>query len=306
LSIRGLDAFDHAPGRSFLPQGVLAARVSFIMPLIAPGGGTPLAACLAGTVPSGLNSCSLERSHGSAHADCAPRHSLCEDSAISDKLRVLLTEDDPHVVKQVREALRRQGHSVDVAGDGPSGLELASTQGYDAVVLDIGLPGFDGLEVLRRLRAGGNRVPVLVLTGQDDESEVVRALEDGADDYLTKPASLLELTARLQALHRRATIVPTSTLKVHDLELDTVRGVVRRAGRKVPLTETERDLLGVLMTSAGRVVTHQALLEAVWGIDFDPGTNVLPVHISRLRSKLESRGERRLIHTVREVGYELS
>jgi len=154
--------------------------------------------------------------------------------------------------------------------------------------------------------AGGNRVPVLVLTGQDDESEVVRALEDGADDYLTKPASLLELTARLQALHRRATIVPTSTLKVHDLELDTVRGVVRRAGRKVPLTETERDLLGVLMTSAGRVVTHQALLEAVWGIDFDPGTNVLPVHISRLRSKLESRGERRLIHTVREVGYELS
>jgi len=231
---------------------------------------------------------------------------LCEDSAISDKLRVLLTEDDPHVVKQVREALRRQGHSVDVAGDGPSGLELASTQGYDAVVLDIGLPGFDGLEVLRRLRAGGNRVPVLVLTGQDDESEVVRALEDGADDYLTKPASLLELTARLQALHRRATIVPTSTLKVHDLELDTVRGVVRRAGRKVPLTETERDLLGVLMASAGRVVTHQALLEAVWGIDFDPGTNVLPVHISRLRSKLESRGERRLIHTVREVGYELS
>jgi len=234
-----------------------------------------------------------------------PDSSVCLDAMTPPNLHVLLVEDDPQIVSQLEKALEQQGIEVDVARDGPSGFEAVSGTAYDVVVLDIGLPGYDGIEVLRRIRARGQMVPVLILTAQDDESDVVLGLQEGADDYMIKPASVVELIARLHAVHRRAGNAAEKTLRVADVELDTVRGVATRAGRRLRLTPTERDLLGVLMTSAPEVVAYRDILLAVWGIDFDTGTNVLPVHISRLRTKLEAGGQSRMVHTVRELGYRL-
>lgn len=220
-----------------------------------------------------------------------------------ERLKVLLVEDDPELATMLKEALERREVVVEMAVDGPSGFGLASSPGFDVVILDIELPGYDGLEVLRRLREGGSKIPVIMLTAWDEEKDVIRGLDLGADDYLRKPASVSELLARIHSVHRRMTIHSERALRALDVELDGVRGVAFRGGREIRLTSTECDLLRVLMSSPGTVIPREALLKEVWGVDFEPGTNMVAVYVHRLRAKLEREGERPVIHTLRGEGY---
>lgn len=223
-------------------------------------------------------------------------------------MRVLLVEDDPHTAAFVAKGLREDGHTVEHAGDGREGLFLATTESFDAVVLDRMLPALDGLVLLQTLRGAGNRTPVLLLTALGEVDHRVEGLRAGADDYLVKPFAYSELSARLDGIVRRvrdaATREPTR-LQVGDLELDLLSRDARRAGRRIELQPREFRLLEHLMRQAGRVVTRTMLLEAVWDYHFDPQTNVIDVHISRLRQKIDHGFERPLLHTVRGAGYRL-
>jgi two-component system, OmpR family, response regulator MprA len=192
---------------------------------------------------------------------------------------------------------------VDVAGDGLRGLEKGQSQPFDAIVLDIMLPGLDGVSVARRLRTGGVRSPILMLTARDSARDIVRGLDVGADDYLTKPFSFEVLAARLRVIARRIAGESGSILQVSDLTLDTQTHEVHRGGRQIVLTRTEFVLLDHLMRRAGRVVSRDDLIEAVWGIDRDVESNTLDVFIFQLRGKLEAGGGGRLIQTVRGFGY---
>jgi two-component system OmpR family response regulator len=219
------------------------------------------------------------------------------------KLRVLLVEDDRGLAGVLQKALGARDVRVDLAVDGPSGLQRASSQVYDVVILDVRLPGFDGLEVLKRLRGEGSTVPVIVLTAWGEEEDVVQGLYLGADDYLRKPVGVSELLARIHNVHRRVLIHSERGLKVGDVELDSVRGTAVRSGRTIRLTPTESDLLRVLMSSQGVVLSRGTLLNTVWGMEFEPGTNLVAVYVHRLRTKLEKGGEVRIIHTVPGQGY---
>jgi two-component system response regulator MprA len=192
---------------------------------------------------------------------------------------------------------------VDVAGDGLKGLEKGQRLPFDAIVLDIMLPGLDGISVARRLRAGGVRAPILMLTARDSVPDIVRGLDVGADDYLTKPFSFQVLAARLRVIERRIQEEPGEILQVADLTLDTQTHEVQRAGRPILLSRTEFIILDHLMRRAGRVASRDDLIEAVWGMDRDVERNTLDVFIFQLRSKLEAGGAARLIHTVRGFGY---
>ena len=203
----------------------------------------------------------------------------------------------------LRRGLSTEGHTVEVAEDGLKGLEKGQSTAFDAIVLDIMLPGLDGLSVARRLRSGGVRVPILMLTARDSVPDIVRGLDVGADDYLTKPFSFEVLAARLRVIARRTSSQSGSILQVADLTLDTQRHEVHRGGRPITLTRTEFVLLERLMRRAGRVVSRNDLIEAVWGIDRDVESNTLDVFIFQLRSKLELGGAGRLIQTVRGFGY---
>jgi len=225
---------------------------------------------------------------------------------VSEPLRILLVEDDPTISDLVREGFADEPMTLELAADGPTGLERASSAPFDVVLLDIELPGYDGLELLRRLRASGSDVPVIILTGRGDEADIVRGLSAGADDYVAKPFSGLELVARIQAVHRRAMMASGRALRFGDVELDVVRGRATRAGHRIPLTPTEFELLRVLMTTPGVPVSRQDLLARVWDITFDPGTNLVDVHISRLRSKLEADGAPRIVHSVRGEGFRVA
>jgi two-component system response regulator MprA len=219
-------------------------------------------------------------------------------------MRIPIVEDDRKMASLIRRALEESGHSVRVVYNGLSGLEVARTRAPDAVVLDIMLPGIDGFDFTRRLRREGVAVPILMLTGRDAVSDIVKGLNAGADDYLTKPFSLKILIARLDALLRRASATPMNRLHIADLVLDFESHEVRRSSIKINLTRTEFDILALLMRRTGRVVTRSALIEAVWGeSDRQIENNTLDAFMRLLRKKLEITPSKRLIHTVRGIGY---
>ena len=227
-----------------------------------------------------------------------------------DDMLVLVVEDDPAVRASLQRSLAFEGYDVVVATDGAAGLEAISTHRPDAVLLDLGLPRLDGLEVCRRLRASGDVTPVLMLTAREGTRDRVSGLDAGADDYLPKPFALEELLARLRALLRRAGAAAAGpataeVFEVEDLRLDTSAREVERAGREVVLTRTEFDLLEMFMRHPRQVLTRAQILQQVWGFDFDPGSNTLEVYVGYLRRKLEDGGSPRLLQTVRGVGYVL-
>jgi two-component system OmpR family response regulator len=223
-------------------------------------------------------------------------------------MRVLLVEDDPHTAAFIGKGLREDGHVVDHAENGKQGLFLATTENYDAIVLDRMLPGLDGLVVLETLRGAGNRTPLVLLTALGEVDHRVEGLRAGADDYLVKPFAYSELSARLDSIVRRGRAgderEPTR-LRVGELELDLLSREARRGDRRIELQPREFRLLEYLMRQAERVVTRTMLLEAVWDYHFDPQTNVIDVHISRLRQKIDHGFARPLLHTVRGAGYRL-
>lgn len=221
-------------------------------------------------------------------------------------MKVLVVDDEPAVRTSVRRGLILAGYDVEMAADGDEALAAFSGAPPDAVILDVLMPGTDGLEVCRRLRAVGDRTPVLMLTARDGVSDRVTGLDAGADDYLVKPFALEELLARLRALLRRA--VPNgddTLLRYDDLELDTEAFTATRGERRIELTRTEFALLELLMRNPRRVLTRAVIHERIWGYDFGPGSNALGVYVGYLRRKLEAGGEPRLIQTVRGVGYVL-
>ena len=220
-------------------------------------------------------------------------------------MNVLLVEDDPSVRGAVERALRHAGHAPTVATDGLRALEQATATPFDAVILDLGLPGLDGLEVCRRLRAQGDTVPVLMLTARAAVAERVSGLDAGADDYLVKPFALDELLARLRALERRAPAngQARGELRFLDLVIDRDAMTCRRGAREIPLSRTEYQLLELLTANQGKVLSRDVIFDKVWGYDFGPESNSLDVYIGYLRRKLEAGGESRIIHTVRGVGY---
>jgi two-component system OmpR family response regulator len=223
-------------------------------------------------------------------------------------VRILVIEDDKDVASFIKSGLAQAGCNVDHAANGRDGLFLATTESYDALVVDRMLPGVDGLTVIRTLRASANTTPVLILSALGEVDDRVKGLKAGGDDYLVKPFAFSELLARLEALARRARSgaeTQSTTLKVADLEMDLLRREVRRAGKPIDLQPREFQLLEFLLRNAGQVVTRTMLLEGVWDYHFDPQTNVIDVHISRLRSKIDKGFDRPLLHTVRGAGYRL-
>ncbi|HEU4453715.1 MAG TPA: response regulator transcription factor [Longimicrobium sp.] len=217
-------------------------------------------------------------------------------------MRILIVEDNPRIASFLQKGLREEGYVVETAADGDAGFQKATTQGFDAAVVDVMIPGRSGLEMVRDLRAAGVVLPVLLLTARDRIEDKVEGLDSGADDYLTKPFEFSELTARLRALLRRSSAGAPAILKVGDLEMDPATREVRRAGDPVELTPKEFSLLEFLLRNTDRPLSRATLMEHVWGIRFDPGTNIVDVCINSLRNKLQDR-DRELIQTVRGVGY---
>lgn len=220
----------------------------------------------------------------------------------------LLVEDDERVRRFVIRGLESEGYRVSTAADGPQGLELACQEAFDVLILDLMLPGLSGKELCQRLRAAGVQVPILMLTALDTLEDKVEGLRSGADDYLTKPFDFEELLARIEALVRRAKGTlphPASMLRAGDVTLDREAHVVRRAGKPVELTSTEFQLLDLLMSNDGKVLSRTRILLKVWNYESDPLTNVVDVYIRRLRTKLGWDAERGLIRTLRGYGYKL-
>lgn len=218
-------------------------------------------------------------------------------------MKVLVVEDDLTVGRFVKRGLEEQRMNVDLVDDGPQGLERASRGEYDVIVLDLRLPGMNGVEVLRTLRDRGIDTPVLVLTAQDAVDSKVQALRTGADDYVTKPFSFEELLARVEALGRRPREIVSPTFRIGDLSVDTASRQVKRGEDVVDLTPKEYAVLEYLVRNEGRVLSRTLITEYAWGYNFDPGTNVVDVVINRLRKKIGQRDANPLIHTVRGVGY---
>ncbi|MCP5473331.1 MAG: response regulator transcription factor [Rhodanobacteraceae bacterium] len=223
-------------------------------------------------------------------------------------MRVLIVEDDRNTREFIERALRESGYTVDATGNGRDGLFMATTEPFDLLLLDRMLPQVDGLTVLRTLRASKISTPVLILSALGDVDDRVEGLRAGGDDYLIKPFALSELLARVEALLRRPrhdSPAQDTVLKVQDLELDRLKRTVRRGERRIDLQPKEFQLLEYLMRHADQVVTRTMLLEGVWDYHFDPKTNVIDVHVSNLRNKIDRGEDQALIHTVRGVGYRL-
>lgn len=218
-------------------------------------------------------------------------------------MRVLVVEDERKTASFIRKALQAESFAVDVTANGNEALLMANATPFDAIVMDIMLPGRDGLSVLRQLREQKNSTPVLLLSARGQVNERVDGLNAGADDYLPKPFALAELIARVRALGRRANEPVTIQLRVRDLVLDTVTHVARRGERKIELTAREYRLLEFLMRTPGRICGRMAILEKVWDYNFDPGTNLVDVYVKRLREKVDDGFDIKLLHTVRGVGY---
>ena len=222
-------------------------------------------------------------------------------------MKILMVEDDKHTLSYVIKGLLQEGHVVDAASNGLDGLELAQTRAYDVAIIDRMLPGLDGLSLIRALRKGGGNVRVLFLTSLGGIDDRVEGFEAGGDDYLTKPFAFSELLARLNALARRPTASAEITvLRIDDLELDLIKRTVSRAGKQINVQPREFRLLEYMMRNVGRVLTRTMLLERVWDFHFDPKTNVVETHMSRLRTKIDLPFERHLIQTVRGSGYKLN
>jgi len=220
-------------------------------------------------------------------------------------MRVLVVEDEKKTASFIRKALQAEGFAVDVCHNGDEALTMIKAAPFDGIVLDIMLPGRDGLSVLRQMRENGNRAPVLLLSARGEVNERVAGLDAGADDYLPKPFVIAELVARVRALGRRTGETKSTVLRVADLTLDTVTRQAQRGGKVIELTTREFRLLEFLLRSAGRICSRMAIIEKVWDYDFDPGTNVVDVYIMRLREKFDDGFDPKLLHTVRGVGYVL-
>lgn len=220
-------------------------------------------------------------------------------------MKVLVVEDEKKIAAFIRKGLEAQGFTVDVSHHGDEGFTAATTRPYDAIVLDIMLPGRDGLSILRNLRERRMAVPVILLTARGELNERLEGLNLGADDYLTKPFFIEELIARLHVVTRRASGASQSILAVGDLTVNLLTREVTRGERRIELTAREFELLEHLARSPGRVLTRAQICERVWNYDFDPGTNLVEVYIQRLRKKVDGEGEPRLIETIRGVGYRM-
>jgi len=220
-------------------------------------------------------------------------------------MRLLVVEDEKKVSSFIKKGLEEEGYAVDVAFDGKTGLQMAMDRVHDLIVLDIHLPGMDGLSLLHRLRTAKVSTPVLLLTVRANIEDKVLGLDSGADDYLTKPFAFQELVARIRALLRRQTEAELPVLRFADLILDPARRVVLRGGKKIDLTAKEYALLDYFIRNPGRVLTRTMIVEHVWDYNFDSMTNIIDVYVNYLRRKIDSDREHKLIHTVRGVGYVL-
>jgi DNA-binding response OmpR family regulator len=220
-------------------------------------------------------------------------------------MRVLVVEDEKKTASFIRKALQAEGFAVDLCYHGDDALAAAQATPFDGIVLDIMLPGRDGLSVLRQLRERKNHTPVLLLSARGEVNERVEGLDAGADDYLPKPFAVAELVARVRALGRRGTESKSTLLRVGDLTLDTVLHRAERKGKYFDLTAREFRLLEFFMRSSGRICGRMSIIEKVWDYDFDPGTNLVDVYVKRLREKIDDGFEHKLLHTVRGAGYVL-
>lgn len=218
-------------------------------------------------------------------------------------MNLLIVEDEKRMVELLRKGLEEEGHTVVCAADGIEGLEMSRSYDFDMIILDIMMPRLDGYELAKRLRADKVPTPILMLTAKDSVQDIVRGLDLGADDYLTKPFSFNELLARLRAVKRRPLVPQSTTFKVDDLLLDSTTREVSRGGVRLALTRTEYSLLERLMGRAGKVVPRRLLIESVWGFEREIEDNTLDVFVRLLRTKVDGNGQQKLIHTVRGVGY---
>ncbi len=224
----------------------------------------------------------------------------------SRAMRILVVEDERKVAEMVARGLWAARYAVDVAGEGDTGWAMVNTYPYDLVILDLGLPGVGGLELLRRIRRKDARVPVLILTARDATESKVENFEAGADDYLTKPFAFAELLVRVKSLLRRGPVSQGGTVRVADLEIDRLTQQVKRAGRRIELTPKEYGLLEYLATQPGRVFSRTMIVEHVWDESFEGLTNIVDVYVRHLREKVDAPHPVKLIHTLRGVGYSLS
>ena len=220
-------------------------------------------------------------------------------------MNTLLLEDDAVIAAEIASAIAGRGHRLTHVADGTAGLETALAGSFDVIITDRMLPGLDGLQVVQALRSAGRTTPILVLSALESVDERVKGLRAGGDDYLGKPFAIEELLARVESLARRASSASLTVLRVEDLEIDLLQRTATRAGRPIELTAREFRLLEFLARHTGQVVTRTMLLQGVWDIHYDPQTNVVDVHVSRLRQAIDRDFDRQLIHTVRGVGYSL-
>jgi DNA-binding response OmpR family regulator len=220
-------------------------------------------------------------------------------------MRVLVVEDEAKVAEFIRKGLEQNAYTVDWARTGPDGLDMALGSNYDLILLDLMLPGLDGLSVVREIRAGGISTPVLALTARGGVDDRIAGLDSGCDDYLPKPFAFAELLARVRALVRRHSAQVLPKMAYLDLEMDPAARIVTRAGKRIELTNKEYALLEMLLRHTGQVLTRNQLMESVWGYDFDNSSNVLEVYMNFLRKKIDRNFEPKILHTVRGVGYVL-